>query len=301
MSANELWHLPWKVSDSGYYLKYEGYISMGGRSKNFDIPYLVQKESGGSCKSKSYNDYPSTIFEDFADLSQSKSLEKDALKFANKHGWLGEYKEIIDPSTQQSFLGEPISTWNVEIWRIKYVVDMWNSLRRGDGFYGQHIIWVNTDTPVFAIGEHFSSVWDIEKKLKDEGYDRFVTPHFRWVEPLPQGVWDYPDPKGPANYFVAKTINERLNPERGSRLISRVRPMVYLDKSNVFNHSFMPSNLLALIWTKFYEAVAVRKFRYCEICNRLLDVTEHTNAKRVHDKCSSRERQRRLYYRKKNV
>ena len=138
MDVKDFWDIPWQIPEKGYYWVGDGYKSIDGISKVANPPYLVQADCDDSYKARSFSDYPSTLFQDFADLSNSKTFESDVLKFAKKYGWLGEYEEI-NTSSKQDIKGEPVSIWINEAWRMKHMNDMWISLVKGDGFYGQNI------------------------------------------------------------------------------------------------------------------------------------------------------------------
>jgi hypothetical protein len=66
-------------------------------------------------------------------------------------------------------------------------------------------------------------------------------------------------------------------------------------------YSRCPSTLLTAMWLQFHRLVTgERRFRTCDICKRLMDVTDNQANKRVHQSCSLRERARRLRERRRS-
>jgi hypothetical protein len=66
--------------------------------------------------------------------------------------------------------------------------------------------------------------------------------------------------------------------------------------SPAFEGRLFPSSLLTTIWLQVSELLlGERRLRRCEICGRLMDVSDaaRPNAKRVHQQCSRNERQKR--------
>jgi len=75
---------------------------------------------------------------------------------------------------------------------------------------------------------------------------------------------------------------------------------VCVDSNGSWKLHSRPINLRAALWMQFSEIVTgTRKLRSCEICGDLMDVTNNTRSKKVHDRCSQRESMRR-YRRKRN-
>ena len=98
------------------------------------------------------------------------------------------------------------------------------------------------------------------------------------------------DPLTLAKVYLARAINQRLHPFSSATFVC-------LDSNGNLKRHSRPVNLRTALWMQLSEIVTgTRKIRFCEICGELMDVTNNTRGKKVHDRCSQRERMQR--YRK---
>jgi hypothetical protein len=96
-----------------------------------------------------------------------------------------------------------------------------------------------------------------------------------------------------AKEYLAQTLNFHLQASPSTTFLA-------VDSNGGWEVHSRPINLRAVLWTQFSEIVTgTRKIRPCEICGDLMDVTNNTRRKKVHDHCSQRECMRR-YRRKLN-
>ena len=96
-----------------------------------------------------------------------------------------------------------------------------------------------------------------------------------------------------AKEYLAQALNSRLQ-------ISNPLTFVSVDSNGHFKRHSRPPNLRAALWMQFSEIVTgARKIRGCEICGDLMDVTDNTRRKKIHNRCGQRECMQR-YRRKSN-
>ena len=91
------------------------------------------------------------------------------------------------------------------------------------------------------------------------------------------------DPLALAKEYLARALSLHLQ-------VANSAIFVCVDSNGNFKHHYRPVNMRAALWMQFSEIVTgTRKIRACEICGDLMDVTNHTRRKKVHDRCSQRE------------
>jgi hypothetical protein len=96
----------------------------------------------------------------------------------------------------------------------------------------------------------------------------------------------------PSRAMVADLVNAGLRD---------VLPALVLTRSGELEPRLRPKSLISAIWYQVYELAVGRKvLRRCEICGKRMDVTDRHANKRVHDRCSKRERMRRLRAKEKS-
>ena len=85
-----------------------------------------------------------------------------------------------------------------------------------------------------------------------------------------------------AKEYLVQALNSHLEPPISATLVR-------VDSNGNLKLHNRPVNLRAALWLQFAELVAgARNVRPCEICGDLMDVTDNTIRKKVHDRCSQK-------------
>ena len=96
-----------------------------------------------------------------------------------------------------------------------------------------------------------------------------------------------------AKEYLARVLSSHLQPSTSAAFVG-------LESNGNLKLHTRPINLQAALWMHLSEIVTgTRKVRPCEICGDLMDMTDHTSRKTVHNRRSHRERMRR-YRRARN-
>jgi hypothetical protein len=169
---------------------------------------------------------------------------------------------------------EPVSLWLEEASTLKKLFDLWGAIQQRNVKAGQVQL-----AP--SVLRNLLNQYDSYHPPFDD-----VREHIRGLP----GRARKGDPLELAKVYLAEAINCHLQP-------SSAAPFVSLDWNGGFKIHYRPTNLRTALWVQLSEIVTgVRKIRRCEICGELMDVTNRTRRKKVHDCCSRRERMQR--YRK---
>jgi len=250
---------------------------------------------------------------EFAELAP----EKDAIiQFANRHGWLGFpdciHTADVDPvkarglggwipvsqegavdgtalSSRYVVQGESLSRWKDEIHGYAAYFELWRAAKANDVNQLSKMIKRHKDVA-------FSFRWGKSGRSRSPGNHglSFISAANPSENPPRHRDFDLDKfPAGsliePAKAFVIRKINSKLKDNlfvgvrftEGRRDPFRVEPYV------------VAKTLLAAIWLQFSELLTgVRAYKTCEICGKLMDVSECARkaSKRVHDSCSNRRR-----------
>lgn len=253
---------------------------------------------------------PTNLFDRFSGLNSEKAI----LEFSNKYGWLGIGTSAASSwSSVNPIDAEPLTAWKREINRMRWASKVQETLRsyaENDGAkrgsaaasLGQHFVWLQKK----VIHEH--PIWDSisleqavcfvagdagdrerflrEGKVLDahtdpDSWDRswyeVISPrNKKQLAGHPYQFWRQYDALEPARYWLAFTVSQKLK--------GTLTPTIQLGSKGEFRRGYKPSNLLSLVWLQLYEAtLGARKFTRCTVCDGLMDVTENTKAKKMHD------------------
>ena len=230
-------------------------------------------------------------------------LENDPeafVSFANNHGWLMPAIAAVNPQTNHVISVLPISVWRKELTAMKIATHLWDAVQRKDQRELRRFVkWNKTEYTVrleIAVSPQGVSSVDAGTRIEDV-LRRPYTVSNSWLVRGesekkemqrfgPGAGWEPGDTIGPARLEIQKLINERLE--------KYCHPRLYLGKDGKHVGMITAVNLLGCLWLQFYQEVSgLQRLRRCEICHEELDVLENRSHKRVHDKCSRRERMRR--------
>ncbi len=190
----------------------------------------------------------------FAEISDPDAV----LQFAVQYGVLG-----LDGLGQDSG-DEDVMMWLLEASQLRRALGVWDLLDSKD-MPGLREIFKWKDKSVIA-------------RFPNSKATRWITSpgNQRWLQ-----VWKPGDVIGPAKLFLAEEFNRVMN--------VMASPTILLDAKGNFKTYSVPVSLLAAMWLEFSEIVTgVRKLQPCELCGRLMDVTDNRRHKRMHDNCSLR-------------
>ncbi len=222
------------------------------------------------------------------------------VSFANQHGWLMPANLAVNPRTNHMTDVLPISVWRKELTAMKIATHLWDAVQRKDQReLRRYIKWnkaeytVRLEIAVSAQGvsgvEAGTRIEDVLRRpytvsnswlVRDESEKREMQKFG------PGTGWEPGDTLGPTRLEIQKLINQRLE--------EYCHPRLYLGKDGKHVGLVTAVNLLGCLWLQFYQEVSgLQRLRRCEICHEELDVMENRSHKRVHDKCSGRERMRR--------
>ncbi len=214
------------------------------------------------------------LWSQFADLDTDPASIN---KFANKYGWLGVGKWVITAGSERKKhmpIGERLTQWKDEIKTFKRVAQVWEWVQNEDaGKLGQVIVW------------HDNAV-AFELKGDDGSILEFRLIAGEMEHPELFRTWERGKTTAPAKLYLLKVVNEHL---------AGVQPRLLLNKKGCLQEYIYPANLLSSVWYEFSQVLSgQRKIRRCEICHRIMDVTESRSNKTQHTTCGNRERQDRM-------
>ena len=191
---------------------------------------------------------------------------EDALRFANTYGLLG-LGDVPRMQLGHDMDGaEQVFYWLEEAQRLRHVYRLSDLCQSKDvRGLGKMIYWTRGSVTVtFPNG--------IKRVIVHSGKNS------QWLN-----VWKRGDVFGPAKLFIAEEYNAQIH--------QMASPLLLLDSRGELKPHSSPACLLGAIWLEFGEvASGVRKQTLCEYCGRMMDVTNNRSDKRVHKKCSLRER-----------
>jgi hypothetical protein len=154
---------------------------------------------------------------------------------------------------------------------------------RRPGEIGENVRWWISDASLLR---QLFDLWDLVKARDVHKLRRIVQSSGDgspwWTDKAWLKTLKPPDDLiGAAKLYIVDTYNRRMH-----RMAS---PALLIDSlGNLRAHS-VPVSLLGAIWLEFGEIVTgVRRLIQCELCSRMMDVTENRKHKRVHDECSKR-------------
>jgi hypothetical protein len=173
----------------------------------------------------------------------------------------GRFTQIVEV---RGLLVEPVSLWLEEASALNKLMDMWRAIQANNvKALGQGISpdgrglteSLNYRSPFNDAREHVSG-------LKDRA---------------PRDLLAL------AKEYLARALNLHLH-------LANSATFVCVDSNGNWKLHCRPVNMRAALWMQFSEIVTgTRKIRACEICGDLMDVTNNTRRKKVHDRCSQRE------------
>jgi hypothetical protein len=191
----------------------------------------------------------------------------------------GPYPDALAGGTAE-YQHEPVSLWLEEASEMDVLLYLSEAIDAGKT---EDLRSWESDLSIIVIGTLNRDPPFVDHHLFDD-----VREHIRGLKGrVPRNVLEL------AKVWLAQRLNSHLQPLNSATFVC-------LDSvGNLKLHS-RPINLRAALWMQLAEIVTkTKKIRRCEICEQLMDVTNHTEAKRVHDRCSLRERMRR-YRRARN-
>jgi hypothetical protein len=257
-----------------------------------DPPYLAMNPANRSPRPYSPLVETPDLFIRFRDIA----LNAEAiLSFANKHGWIGATGQVI-AANQTLTPAVGISKWYEEIQAMIVAHHLWDCVKANDrATLREYFSWNHRVFNVcLEIGIDQRMILDkTDPDVKQSRIQRPLLrrPYTQWllrpqdVDPLREMGWSDGDVIGPARLAIMTFVNSRLE--------TLCRPRLYLDKHRGFAGHVTPTNLLGCIWLQFYlSLIGQLKLRRCAVCGFEMDVTESRSTRRMHAKCSKRERMR---------
>ena len=280
-------HFDWSVPEDGFFLLdtskaycassvFEFLAPTPFQSYRKDPPFVVTKPQDLT-QARKYSpiavDPP--LFRTFADLPIN---QKEILGFANDYGLLlgGEPIAYLDADGKPSkglLIGESYLFWCEEIFHLKKLVHIWEMVRRNQaGKLGRYIVWGDKTV-----------AFEYPPLIRDEGmpYDLGKLVDLADKEEIKAQKWRVGEVVGPAKYFLQKATNKKLQ--------ECAAPYLELSSEGEFRPNVRPIHLLGALWVQFYQALSgQQRFRQCEGCGQLMNVTDNRTSKRMHERCSRR-------------
>jgi hypothetical protein len=287
-------------------LETNSYVNQDQAEK--DSLYLVENWVGDSLKysvepfafeekevfKKKLKRKDSLLFKDFINLTDNPEA---ILSFANQYGWLG----LKEPgkTTEGVCLGESFRNWDIERRELKMAFQVWEWIQnKATGKLKEHIIRDKGEVSFqyYVIGE--DEITGDEEKAWREAYSRKEVVLFECYTSLLGGKEAFRifnDPNDcilPAKYFLATLT--------ASKLQSNLIAIPLVTQEDNFKFHLRATTLLQTLWFQFFRFLTGDvKFRRCEICGDLMDVTNYRENKRVHDDCSRKIRNQRYWQKQK--
>jgi len=236
------------------------------------------------------------LFKDFINLTDDPEV---ILNFANRYGWLG-LKEPGEITTERLCLGESFRNWDIERKELKMAFQVWEWIQNKEtGKLKEHVIRDKGEVSFqyYVIGE--DEITGDRGKAWEEAYSRKEVVLFECYMPLLGGkeafrIFNDPyDLILPAKYFLATLT--------ASKLQSNLIAIPLVTREDNFKFHLRATTLLQTLWFQFFRFLTGDvKFRRCEICGDLMDVTNYRENKRVHDECSRKIRNQRYWQKQKS-
>ena len=230
------------------------------------------------------------LFHQFRDLD----LDRDSiLRFANRHGWIGETGRV-DYQKRGWIPAVGIQSWESEIQAI-IVADrlLYWAEKKDLQSLKHYFFWHPTQFDVrIAMRIYGRTTWaedvgkvpDSHRGPTDAWHEWLVRPG--QAERLQEIGWKRGDLVGPARLAAMNIVNARLE--------KLCHPRLYLEARGGMAGHWTPVNLLGCIWLQFYLTIIGQlKLRRCTVCGKEMDVTESRSTRKMHDPCSRSRRQAR--------
>jgi hypothetical protein len=228
----------------------------------------------------------------FRTFAETPPTEEGILQFADRYGWLGLRKLVLpkeeivlgpnDKALATKSLGEKFSeawlgpskgvtgesleAWEEGIWRMRFVLDLWDAIQRNDTACLRQFIGLQegpngsraaTYRSSKEIGDYFAMgiIYDPtngasagEKHLRADGG---ITRLALWV--------------------VQKQMNEQLGTHTGPSLL-------YEPRKDRLNLKIVPKNLMGAMWLQFARGIDGNKdYRQCLECGRWFEISLEAN------------------------
>jgi hypothetical protein len=220
--------------------------------------------------------------------------QESILKFANRYGWIGETGNV----DYQNYALTPavgIQIWHREIQAMIVADRLLNWAENADlPSLKQYFWWAPTGFAVKMALRIYGR--GIRRAPRPTLPDPRLGPSSLWHEwlILPRHEeelraigWKPGNLVGPARLAAMNIINERLE--------KLCHPRLYLDRRGCLTGHWTPVNLLGCIWLQFYLSIIGQlKLRRCTVCHEEMDVTDCRSTRKMHDRCSKRNRMSRL-------
>jgi hypothetical protein len=280
--SREYWRFPWIRWKSGVELQPVRYSFRGG-NKVFEALILLPKDESTAEVYYPLEEHRG-IWHEFSKLKEIA----DAKTFADQYGMLeggpafprDMYLDLIPrevlriqwPENRSIQSGEFAKSWLNFALEIREVWEIWQALEaRNIRQLRKIITWNNGSVAARSSGGRCIPIAD------------------RSTNPIWLDRWRPGDLFGPAKLYIADRYNQRME-----RMAS---PAILLDSTGAFSSHSVPVSLLSAIWLELGEVITnLRRQIRCEICGRMMDVTDNRSNKRVHEECSKSRRMKK--YRK---
>ena len=296
----------------------EGYSCYPDASKG---PFLLENTGNKLYRFSNQLEERSDLFLEFAGL---KLTRQDILGFANKNGLLHNRRIFLaskDKSLSASDIkkrfrvtdlekdcdfcarGETLGFWQDAIRRMKWTVAVWELLKEEDEQALRRIIhWTKKGDKVSYILadedilDRHPTAADVIASAKKGNFPFIAIQLIGNKEAIQEYKLKPGDVLLPAKMVIQNRINTELsmpdfNQEEGT--INTVEPRLWLDENNNLLSSFEPKDLLTAMWLQFYfTASGHNKFKRCDECHDLADVSNSSEKWTMHPACANKRRVR---------
>ena len=216
----------------------------------------------------------------FASLHSTESINK----FANQFGLLDKPVMLYSNINKTAVIGESVERWKKESREMGVLLAIWDLVKQKDsGKLGQIFIWLDRNKEGFTVAygqfkdelvlrklenyDQASKTWQVEPDKRD--IPELVKDTIPLFYSNPNGSnelvqssvllnqWSKGEVVGPANYYVCREVNSRLDGHISLRILPLIDNNMYL----------FPDSLLSAMWLMFFnEITGTLKFRQCGTC-----------------------------------
>jgi hypothetical protein len=259
----------WLVSKS-----YRWVPGESGVRKPREARFLIASEDAGAIRVKPPDDL-------YLELARLNTTEESILAFAARFGTLGLRREHFHSTECSEIFGESAPAWGQAIGEFQFWFRVWEAVENRDlRALGRMLSDARVPPEVFAARDL--------RKTALRAIVNSINNHLHAWAPITvvhQGCFKQSCP-----------FNTRPLPSKQLQYVSYELRVSEIGGGNKITGHLNPSSLLVAAWLQLAEvACGQRRFRPCDICGQLMDVskTARPGSKRVHGRCSLTQRMRR--------
>lgn len=263
----DYWHFDWLRWKGGYAIEWKTPMavppSLLENHPDLKLPFVVLRRGAEQGEVYQPLEQEPGISREFAELAHPDMV----IAFANRFGLLGldEVPRLHAYRQETRKRGENVNLWLKEAAALKRAYLIWDLCEAQNARNLRDVIrW--SDDGVIAVFPDGTSLGVADHGALNPG----------WLK-----IWKRGDVFGPARLLIAEQFNEHMR--------QMASPMVLINSKGGFRPHSAPASLLGALWLEFGELITgVRKQAPCELCGKLMDVTENRSHKRMHSHCSLR-------------